>query len=327
MLPANRSEKTKLTAFPPARRIALPEVTLSIHEVGSGPAVVLCHGFPELAFSWRHQVAALAGAGFHAIVPDQRGYADSDAPDAIEDYDLVHLSDDLAALLDALGIEKAVFAGHDWGGFVAWAMPVRHPDRCLGVIGVNTPYIQFPTTPILRRAFGDDEKLYILWFQEPGVAEEVLDRSPRLVFERLMRRGVPPREGGLLGDPTGDANPFRNLEKLEVHGETLLSDDELDTYARAFEKSGFRGPVNWYRNIDRNSERVPGLGAAKLDLPCLQITAAWDPALPPRMAAGMPALCSDLEMHQIDACGHWTQQERPEELSHLMVDWLKRRFR
>ncbi len=312
-----------MVAFPPARCVSLPELTLSLHEAGSGPAVVLCHGFRELAYSWRHQLPELARAGFRAIAPDQRGYGQSDVPKRIEDYDLIHLAGDLAALLDALEIDKAIFAGHDWGGFVAWAMPVLHPERCLGAIGVNTPYIPFPTTDVLRAAFLDDEKLYILWFQKPGVAEGVLDRNPRQVFEKLMRRGAK-REGTLRQG--GDANPFRALENFEPTSGQLLSAEEIDTYARAFEKSGFFGPVSWYRNIDRNQRLVPDMGTRPLSLPCLQITAEWDFALPPEMAAGMPAVCSDLETHMIAECGHWTQQEKPEELNRLLVDWLSRRF-
>ena len=168
------------TSFPAAKRIRLPELTLEVHEAGSGPAVVMCHGFPELAYSWRYQVNALAAAGFRAIAPNQRGYGWSDAPARAPDYSLDHLCDDMAHLLDALGIDQAVFAGHDWGGFVSWGMTVRHPDRCLGAIGVNTPYMAFPTTEQLRAVFKDDEKLYILWFQKPGIAEGVLDKNPRL---------------------------------------------------------------------------------------------------------------------------------------------------
>lgn len=321
--------------LPPARRITIPEregprgaripeIDLSVHEAGDGPAVVLCHGFPELAFSWRHQVKALADAGFRVIAPDQRGYGASDSPEGIESFDLEHLTSDLAGLLDVLGIEKAVFAGHDWGGFVAWGMPIAYPERTAGVIGVNTPYVPFPDTAMLRMAFDDDAKLYILWFQEPGVAEAVLDRAPRLVFEKLMRRGRP-LEGAGLTD-LEDANPFRRLDSFEPETPALLDDEELDTYARAFEKSGFRGGVSWYRNIDRNKTLFPEVGVRELDLPCLMITAEWDGALRPEMAAGMPALCSDLETHLIRECGHWTQQEKPAELNERMIDWLRRRF-
>ena len=325
-------------AMPAPRRIRLPErvassgerepaLTLSVHESGRGPAVVLCHGFPELAYSWRHQIPALAGAGLHVIAPDQRGYGGSDAPEPIETYDLEHLTGDLVALLDGLGIERAVFAGHDWGGFVAWAMPVLHPARTAGVIGVNTPYIPFPTTGFLRQLFGDDEKLYILWFQKPGLAEAVLDRHPRLVFEKMMRGGVPSRGGMLRAVKEGrDANHFRRLEALEPVGPPMLTDGEIDAYARAFAARGFRGPINWYRNVDRNKRMFPDIGVRRLDLPCLMVTAEWDVALPPDLAAGMPALCSDLEIHMISRCGHWTQQDKPAELTRLMTDWLTRRF-
>jgi pimeloyl-ACP methyl ester carboxylesterase len=325
-----------MSSFPGARRIRLPDrttsagarepgITLSVHEAGTGPAVVLCHGFPELAYSWRHQVPALAAAGFRVIAPDQRGYGGSDAPDPVEAYDLEHLTGDLVGLLDALGIDKAVFVGHDWGGFVTWAMPVMHPERAAGAIGVNTPYMAFPTTDVLRRAFSDDERLYILWFQTPGLAEGVLDRHPRLVFEKLMRRGVPAT--GSMMRAGRDANPFRRLESMEAVGPALLSDEEIDVYARAYAARGFRGPINWYRNPDRNKQLFPDVGAQTLDLPCLMITAEWDAALPPEMAAAMPELCSDLEIHMIRECGHWTQQEKPEELNRLMTDWLIRRLR
>jgi pimeloyl-ACP methyl ester carboxylesterase len=325
-----------MSSFPGAGRIRLPDrttsagarepgITLSVHEAGTGPAVVLCHGFPELAYSWRHQVPALAAAGFRVIAPDQRGYGGSDAPDPVEAYDLEHLTGDLVGLLDALGIDKAVFVGHDWGGFVTWAMPVMHPERAAGAIGVNTPYMAFPTTDVLRRAFSDDERLYILWFQTPGLAEGVLDRHPRLVFEKLMRRGVPAT--GSMMRAGRDANPFRRLESMEAVGPALLSDEEIDVYARAYAARGFRGPINWYRNPDRNKQLFPDVGAQTLDLPCLMITAEWDAALPPEMAAAMPELCSDLEIHMIRECGHWTQQEKPEELNRLMTDWLIRRLR
>ncbi len=313
-----------MTDFPSGRRVDVGELALSVHDAGEGPAVVMCHGFPELAYSWRHQFPALVGAGFRAIAPDQRGYGGSDAPRRVEDYDLLKLSGDLVGLLDALEIEKAVFSGHDWGGFVAWAMPVLHPDRCLGMIGVNTPYIAFPTTDTLRAAFPDPEKLYMLWFQEVGVAEGIIDRRPRLVFEKLMRCAYEPVAASLQEIP--DANPFRDLEGMELRGEAMLSEHELDVYARAFEKSGFFGPLSWYRNIDRNKQLVPDMGVAKLELPCLQIMAEWDAAIPPAAAAGMPSLCSDLEMHTIPRCGHWTQQDKPDELNRLMVDWLRRRF-
>lgn len=298
-----------------------------VHEAGQGPPVVLCHGFPELAYSWRHQLGSLADAGFRAIAPDQRGYGLSSVPESIDAYNLVCLTDDLVRLLDTLGIEKAFFSGHDWGGFVAWAMPLRYPERCLGVIGVNTPYMAFPTPAQLRKLVDDEDKVYILWFQKPGVAEAYLDQHTRDVFTELMVRGVDRKTSsnkGLVGAESGGMNPFKSLGKYPPRGERLLSDSELDYYTRHFEHSGFFGPVSWYRNAGANAELVPGLGKEKLDLPSLMICAAWDPVLTPAQAEHMPALLSNLEMHTIDRCGHWTQQEKPDELSALMIDWLRR---
>lgn len=321
--------------FPESKRVELPgsngreSISLAVHEQGSGPAVVFCHGFPELAYSWRHQLPAVADAGFRAIAPDQRGYGHSDRPEKIEDYDLVHLCGDQAALLDALEIEKAIFVGHDWGGFVAWGMPVLHPDRTAGAIGVCTPYLQLPPTATLRELAGDDpDSLYILWFQEPGVAEAVMDSEVRMFFEKLMRGAISPEDVAKLMAEGGvaDMNPFRRLAAFEPRGEPIVTPEEIDVYVENFERTGFGGGMNWYRNIDRNTERTPQIGAQKLELPCLMVTAEWDMALPPEMAAGMPALCSDLEMAQVAKAGHWIQQEYPQELNAILVDWLTRRF-
>ena len=312
--------------FPQGRAVPLRSgIELQVHEAGRGPAVVLCHGFPELAYSWRHQIGALADAGYRAIVPDQRGYGESSRPAEVEAYGLGSLCQDLVELLDALDVERAVFVGHDWGGFVAWAMPVLHPERTAGVIGVNTPYRPFPSTALLRRMVTSDEQLYILWFQAPGVAERLLDAHVSAVFERVMRRPSP-SGAGRLGLERNPLNPFRDIAELPVVGDALLSPAELDVYVRAFTRSGFRGPVSWYRNIDANRARHPGVGVDEIALPSLMVCADRDPALPPAIAADMPQRCSDLEMHTIADCGHWTQQERPAELNALLIDWLRRRF-
>ena len=330
-----------MTMWPDAVKMRLPERTgaagntiapieLSVHVAGEGPAIVLSHGFPELAYSWRHQVQPLVEAGFRVIVPDQRGYGASDAPSSIGEYDLEHLTSDLAGILDLLNVEKAVYAGHDWGGQVSWAMPVLYPGRTAGSIGVNTPYALFPGTDLLRLAFPNPDKLYLLWFQEPGIAEGVMDELVRPCFELLMRRAEKPDRESMMDPAAGmteaDANPFLRLSETEPIGKPLLSKEELETYVRTFEATGFRGGINWYRNLDRNRELFPATGVQKLELPCLMVTAEWDLALRPALAEGMPELCSDLEIHMIEECGHWTQQEKPDELNALMVDWLKRRY-
>lgn len=324
-----------MSDFPPSKLVSLPErqgqpeISLAVHEQGEGPAVVLCHGFPELAYSWRYQLPAVAAAGFRAIAPDQRGYGGSSRPERIEDYSLTHLAADLAGLLDALEVDRAVFVGHDWGGFVAWAMPLLYPERTAGVAGVCTPYVGIPSTQVLRTAVGGkDDRYYILWFQTPGVAEDFLDRRVRLVFDKLLRRGAEPSRlaGSLTADGKGDMNPFKRIEEINPTGEVFASEREVETYVSTFQRTGFRGGINWYRNIDRNAVEHPELGKKKLDLPCLMLTAEWDVALPPKMAAGMPATCSDLEMHMIEKAGHWVQQECSEAVNRHLVEWLRRRF-
>jgi pimeloyl-ACP methyl ester carboxylesterase len=307
-----------------------PSITLDIHEAGEGPAVVFCHGFPELAYSWRYQLPAIAQAGFLAIAPDQRGYAGSSAPAAVDQYGLTELTGDMAGLLDALKIDRAIFVGHDWGGFVAWAMPVLYPERTAGVVGVCTPYMAMPQTSFMRTLVGGkDERMYILWFQQPGIAESVMDPKARLIFDRLMRAPLEPAEARkrMMASGELDMNPFRRIEEFQPETPPIVSPEELDVYVHAYEKTGFRGGINWYRNIDRNSGEHPQIGVEKLTLPCLMITAEWDGALPPRMASGMPALCSDLEMHNIERAGHWVQQEFPDAVNQTIVDWITRRFK
>jgi pimeloyl-ACP methyl ester carboxylesterase len=329
-------------SFPAPRRVTLPprdlptgvrapEIALSLHEAGEGPAVVLCHGFPELAWSWRHQIPALADAGFHVLAPDQRGYGASDAPETAEAHDIHHLTSDLVGLLDEAGIEKAVFVGHDWGGFVVWAMPSLHPESTAGVVGVNTPYT--PRSPLAPTAMmralveGDDERFYILWFQEPGVAEAVLDPRARAVFEKMLVGGIDPAQAAArVVDGKLDMNPFRRIDELDVLGTEIMPREEREVFIETFERTGFGGGIHWYRNFDRNWETAPSIGVTKVEVPCLQFLAEWDGALRPEMAAGMPALCSDLEMHTLAKCGHWSQQEQPEEVNRVLIDWLQRKF-
>ncbi|HUA36386.1 MAG TPA: alpha/beta hydrolase [Candidatus Binataceae bacterium] len=323
------------STWPQGRSVALAPranqgaINLVVHEQGEGPAVIFCHGFPELAYSWRHQLPAVAAAGFRAIAPDQRGYGDSSAPAAVTDYGLTELTGDLVGLLDSLKIDRAIFVGHDWGGFVAWAMPVLYPERTAGVIGVCTPYMAMPQTSFMRALVNNkEERFYILWFQEPGRAESVMDPKARLIFDRLMRAPADIAEATRRMNASGelDMNPFRRIEDLQPETPLIVTAEELDHYVKVYEKTGFRGGINWYRNIDRNSREHPEVGTKKLELPCLMITAAWDVALRPQMAAGMPALCSDLEMRNIERAGHWVQQEFPNEVNTLIVDWLKKRF-
>ncbi|MDX1384844.1 MAG: alpha/beta hydrolase [Thermoanaerobaculia bacterium] len=307
---------------------------MAVYEKGEGFPVVLCHGFPELAFSWRHQLGPLGEAGYHAIAPDQRGYGLTDSPAAVEAYSLEHLCADLVGLLDAKGIDKAVFVGHDWGGGVVWRMPLAHPDRVAGVVGVNTPMGRppgdQPPVATLRRLRGDDN--YVVAFQEPGVADEILGANTEKLFHRLMRRGRrTAEEFAKLPEDHPDRNfqLLRDLQESEGEppGELFLTPEELAFFVDTFERTGFTGGINWYRNIDRNWEAARAADwSYEIDVPCLYIGAADDVVLPPSSADGMESFIADLEKQTIDDCGHWTQQEKPEELNRILIDWLDRRF-
>jgi len=320
--------------FPEPHYVETNGIRMAVYEQGpkDGVPIVMCHGFPELGYSWRHQLPAVAGAGFRALAPDQRGYGNTGGPkgpDAVPLYDIAHLTDDLADMLDALGIDKAVFAGHDWGGMVTWQMALRHPGRVAGVIGVNTPFIpRGPIDPIagMRMVFGED--MYIVYFQKFGIAEKIFDadvaRSMRFWYRKSAMK---------LADFDALPADQKNLSFLKSFdtdesswlGTQLLNAEELDYYTKAFEKSGFEGGINWYRNFTRNWQLTEGQ-TEKIDVPCLMISAADDIVLRPELTVGMENHIPDLEKHVIADCGHWTQSEKPDELNRLMVDWLKRRF-
>lgn len=319
--------------FPAPSPIRLPRrpgssaITLSTHQRGEGPAVVFCHGFPDLAYGWRHQLPAIADAGFHAIAPDQRGYGGSSAPVEVEAYGLGELTGDLVGLLDALDIERAWFVGHDWGGFVAWAMPVLHPERVLGVAGICTPYLAFPSVETHLAAVGGEvERQYVAWFQEPGTAEAEMDPRVRAILTRTLRTGVPLEEllPFALRNGKLNMNPFLNAEQWPVLGEPLGSAEEMDHYCRVYERTGFGGGINWYRNVDRNAAEHPAVGQQKLDLPCLMLTAEWDPGLRPEFAEPMRKLCSDLELHLVEKVAHWVPQEAPKVVNQHLLAWLNR---
>ncbi len=306
---------------------------MAVHEAGAdGVPVVMSHGFPELAYSWRHQLPALAEAGFRALAPDQRGYGNTQRPLAIEAYSIVELCADLVGLLDARGIEKAVFVGHDWGGAVVWDMARQHPDRVLGVVGVNTatgPRPPRPPVDLLRQMRGENN--YVVAFQEPYKAEDVLEADVEKSFRTFMRKGswdaaefnalpadAPERKFQLL-------DSIRDGSVDDLRGELLLTSQELAHFVRVYERTGFTGGVNWYRNIDRNWELAKDVNP-RIDHPCLYVGAENDVVLPPSSADGIEALVPNIDKHTIADCGHWTQQEKPDEFNRVLVDWLQGTF-
>jgi len=298
---------------------------MHVAEQGEGPAVVLCHGFPELWYSWRHQIGALADAGFRVVAPDQRGYGATDRPEAIEDYDIIHLTDDLLGLLDALGEERAVFVGHDWGAPVVWDLAQRAPDRVRGVVGLSVPFRpRGETDPItVFEALFADTFFYMLYFQEPGVADADLGRDPRDTLSRFMSaisaegaanafRALP-REGTRLADWLSDPGALPDW----------LAEKDLDYYATEFGRTGFTGGLNWYRNMRRNWEITEDLAQTKVVAPALFISGEQDPVAMMTSTADMDEWVPDLRGKvTIPATGHWTQQERPAEVNTALIGFL-----
>lgn len=270
-------------------------------EQGTGPLVLLCHGFPELGYSWRNQIAPIADAGFRVVVPDLPGYGRSDKPDVT--YDVEWLNACLAGFVTALGHDRVVLAGHDWGGLLVWPFARRYPHLTAGVIGVNTP--DLPRTPkplieLLRDIF-PDQPPYLVQFQERGVAEWVLSwgRGADDFIEMMFR---------------GPATVNRDV----------FTDDVLEVYKAAFRPRGaITPPIEYYRNLDRNWHLTADLADVRIDVPCLMICAEGDPVLTPAMSAGMEERVPNLARALIERCGHWTQQERPAETTAAMLAYLR----
>ncbi len=326
--------------MPPVQHAAVNGIDMAYYEVGprgQGTPIIFCHGFPELAFSWRHQLAACEAAGRWAIAPDQRGYGLTSRPETVADYDMEHLTGDLVGLMDHLKIDKAIFCGHDWGGIIVWQMPLMYPDRCAGVIGLNTPFMRrSPFDPIaaMRMAFGED--MYIVWFQKPGVADAVLSADADKTIRFFMRKpDSTPMDAG-AGLDTSSAAPegqstfaFGDLLAAWDKSDTanqLLTPDELAAFVETFEATGFTGGINWYRNFTRNWERSADLPTRVDGIPCLMIMAEKDVVLSPAMADGMEEVIADLEKVLVKDSGHWTQQEKPKEVNDLILGWMDRRF-
>jgi pimeloyl-ACP methyl ester carboxylesterase len=302
-------------------------IRLHIAEAGSGPLVLLLHGFPECWYSWRHQLVALAEAGYHAVAPDQRGYCQTDRPPEIGDYTMLHLVGDVVAVLDALGEERAVVAGHDWGAPVAWHTALLRPERVRAVIGLSVPHRpRGSAAPVatMRARFG--EGFYMVYFQRPGHADDEFTRDLHATFRRLLyaASGEGPGHAPVVPPGGGFLDVCPEPDKLPG----WLTHDDIDTYAAAFADSGFTGPLNWYRNLDRNWELTAAWHGALIQPPALYV--AGDRDLVVRVP-GTPELISNLSTFvpnlrqtvMLPGCGHWTQQERPEEVSAAMIEFLR----
>ncbi|HLM64565.1 MAG TPA: alpha/beta hydrolase [Acidimicrobiales bacterium] len=309
-----------------SRPVTTNGVELHVDECGEGPPVIFAHGFPELAFSWRHQLPALAAAGYHAVAPDQRGYGRSSRPAAIADYDVAHLTGDLVGLLDDIGEDRAVFVGHDWGAMVVWALSLLHADRVAGVVGMSVPFLHrapMPPTELMRQVFGD-AFFYILYFQEPEVADADLGRDPATTMRRMLAGLSGDRAMDSLADALApDARGF--VERLPEPDNlpAWLHPDDLDRYVDAFTRTGFTGAINWYRNVDRNWELTEPVADAQVAAPSLFVGGRLDPVLlmtPPDSQE--PWLSDHRGTVLVEGAGHWVQQEAPAEVNDALLGFL-----
>lgn len=285
------------------RTIETNGVELSVDDRGDGYPVVLVHGFPELAYSWRYQVPVLADEGFRPISFDLRGSGGSTGPESIDQYSLRHQVGDVIGILDRLGIENAALVGHDWGSIITYAAALSHPDRISHVVSLNVPYLGlvsgFPPTALIAEKFS--ERLgYVLGFIDRDASEAAFDRDPA----RWLRRVY----SGVAGNPE------------------FLSDDEFGSFVDALSASGLTGQFNLYRNIDKNLTEFAEMDKSEVTQPTLMMTVDLDPILPREMADPMARFVPDLETAHIFGSGHWTQQEKPDEVNEILIDWLDRRL-
>src|SRR5215469_5390561 len=329
-------ERDSYSNGPTHRFVETNGIRMHLAEQGEGPLVLLCHGFPESSYSWRHQLSALAAAGFRAVAPDMRGYGNTDRPEPIDQYTLLHLIGDMIGVLDSLDHETAVIAGHEWGAPVAWHAALLRPDRFRAVIGLSVPFIpRGEVYPSKNYPETDDAVFYQRYFQSPGVAEADLETDVRLTTRALLYQAsgdaplpavrseqpghvfMIPREGGLratLVNPTA-LPPW-------------ITEADVEIYVDQFKRTGYRGGLNWYRNIDRNWELMAPFAGLKITVPALLIAGDRDLVLAFR---GMDQVIANLSQSVpklqkaliLPGCGHWTQQERPQEVSEAMLESLR----
>ncbi|MDA9497096.1 alpha/beta fold hydrolase [Bradyrhizobium sp. CCBAU 11357] len=322
------------------RIIAGNGIHINIAEQGEGPLVLLVHGFPESWYSWRRQIDDLAAAGFRVVAPDMRGYGKSDAPQAIDQYTTLHLVGDMVGILDALGESHAVIVGHDWGASVAWQAALTRPDRFRAIAALSVPFRpRGKTLPTSLMPRTENAQFYQLYFQEPGKAEAELERDPRATIRNMLfgasgdgvaaaraaaaaggpapNLGMVPKGGGFLQGPGAPATL-----------PSWITEADIDFYGEQFKRSGFRGALNYYRNIDRNWEITGALSGLQVNVPALYIAGDRDfiVAFPgtDQLLANMKGLVPGLRgIRMLPGCGHWTQQERPNDVSAALIEFVR----
>ncbi len=311
------------------RDITANGIRLHVTEQGEGPLVILCHGWPELAYSWRHQLPALAEAGFRVAAPDMRGFGRSEAPPDVQSYSILHTVGDMVGLVAALGETQAVIVGHDWGAPIAWSSAMMRPDLFRAVAALSVPFRARGAAPPLQalRAAGVT-RFYQQYFQEPGVAEAEFERDVTATMRRIL--------GASSLGPIGPSDPVMIVPQggfLELVPEPerlpdWLTEQDIAVMAENYRGSGFRGGLNYYRNIDRNWELTAPWQGAKIMQPALFIGGTRDVVLHPRFSGAalkaMPEHVPNLRRTvMLEGAGHWLQQERPDEVNAALLDFLR----
>lgn len=304
-----------------SRMISANGIEIFLTEQGSGPLVLLCHGWPELSHSWRHQIPAIAAEGFHVAAPDMRGFGRTSAPDNIESYSIFHLVGDMVALVSALGETKAIIIGHDWGAPVAWHAALFRPDIFTAVGGLSVaPPWRGRERPMEALAKSGVTNFYWQYFQEPGRAEAEFERDIDYSM-RAINFGVNSlylKDGfGFLGDTS-----------IERRLPRWISEDDHAHVVANFKRTGFRGGLNWYRNIDRNWDLTAPWQGARIHQPSIFIAGAKDAVvtsiLGGKRVTEMERVLPNLKRKLIiEGAGHWIQQERPNEVNAALIEFLK----
>jgi pimeloyl-ACP methyl ester carboxylesterase len=309
------------------RTIKTNGIDMHIAEAGVGKPVIFVHGFPELSRSWRKQLPVLADAGYHAIAPDMRGYGKTSVPGNIEDYDIDHLTGDLCGLLDDLGVERAFFVGHDWGAWVMWHMTLLHPERVEALVNISVPFSprgDVPLTKLLEQLFGDNF-FYILYFQKPGPADQELSKDVRKTVLRFAwaTSGESMAQAEFLQLPK-DGTGF--LDQMTDPAKPLgwFTEEDLDYFVGEFERTGYSGGLNWYRNIDRNWHLMEHVADARPTQPVLFIAGENDPVIRMAPPDGMRTTVPDLRgIEIVPAAGHWVHMQKPEPVNEAILRFLK----
>jgi pimeloyl-ACP methyl ester carboxylesterase len=307
------------------RRVATNGIELNIAEQGEGPLVLMLHGFPESWYSWRHQFEPLASAGYHAVAPDMRGYGKSDKPANIDAYNQVEVVNDIIGLIPALGYDTAIVIGHDWGAPTAWSCALNHPDRVSAVGALSVPFsARSPVAPMpMMRKIFKGQFFYQLYFFEPGVAEAEFEKDIRSALKKFLVMAAGETDLTTLAVRGPDDDMFTGLPNPETLP-AWLSEADLDFYTGEFERSGMRGPLNYYRNHDLTWELTAG-APTEIHQPAMFVAGERDGVIMMAAAAlqAMPEHVKDLRSNElIPGIGHWTQQEAPEQVNEALLRFL-----